>query len=135
MAGDAYLFDQRGLAKLTVPVMAMGGTIDAGTPYGWGAKPTYDHAGSRDKTLVTFPGAGHMLFIDPCKNLPWTQDSVYRDGFCVDAVWDTRPLDIVRHYTTAFLRDTLNADLEARAALAGRQPRLDHVKYRTTIQR
>ena len=135
MAGDAYLFDQRGLAKLKVPVMAMGGTIDEGTPYTWGTKPTYDHAASRDKTLVTFPGAGHMLFVDPCKNLPWTQNSVYRDGFCKDAVWDKRPLDIVAHYTTAFLRDTLNADPKARAALAGQQPNLDHVKYKTTIQR
>ena len=135
MAGDAYLFDQRGLAKLKVPVMAMGGTIDEGTPYEWGAKLTYDHAASRDKTLVTFPGAGHMLFVDPCENLPWVQNSVYRDGFCTDAVWDKRPLDIVAHYTTAFLRDTLNADPRARAALAGQQPHLDHVKYKTTIQR
>jgi predicted dienelactone hydrolase len=135
MAGDAYLFDQRGLAKLKVPVMAMGGTVDEGTPYTWGAKPTYDHAASRDKTLVTFPGAGHMLFLDPCKNLPWVQNSVYRDGFCTDSVWDKRPLDIVAHYTTAFLRDTLNADPGARAALAGRQPHLDHVEFKTTIQR
>ena len=135
MAGDAYLFDQRGLAKLKVPVMAMGGTVDPGTPYRWGAKPTYDHAGSRDKSLITFPGAGHMLFVDPCKNLPWVQDSFFRDGFCTDAVWDKRPLDIVAHYTTAFLRDTLNADPKARAALAGRQPRLEHVRYKTTLQR
>ena len=135
MAGDAYLFDQRGLAKLKVPVMAMGGTIDEGTPYTWGAKPTYDHAGSRDKSLVTFPGAGHFVFADPCKNLPWVQNSVYRDAICTDAVWDKRPLDIVAHSTTAFLRNTLNADPRARAALAGQQPHLDHVTYKTTIQR
>lgn len=135
MAGDAYLFDQRGLAKLKVPVMVMGGTIDEGTPYEWGAKPTYDHAASRDKTLVTFPGAGHFLFLDPCENLPWVQNSVYRDAICTDAVWDKRPLEIVAHYTTAFLRDTLNADPRARAALVGQQPHLDHVKYKTTSQR
>jgi predicted dienelactone hydrolase len=134
MAGDAYPFDQRGLAALKVPIMAMGGTIDDGTPYTWGAKLTYDHAGSENKTLVTFPGAGHMLFVDPCENLPWVENSVYRDGICLDAVWDTRPLDIVAHYTTAFLRDTLNADPEARAALAGQQPTLDNVEYQTTNQ-
>jgi predicted dienelactone hydrolase len=66
MAGDAYPFDQRGLTELKVPVMAMGGTMDEGTPYTWGARLTYDHAASRDKTLVTFPGAGHMIFLDPC---------------------------------------------------------------------
>jgi predicted dienelactone hydrolase len=134
LAGDAYLFDQRGLAELEVPVMAMGGTIDEGTPYTWGAKLTYDHAGSTNKTLVSFPGAGHFLFLDPCENLPWVENSVYRDAICSDAVWDTRPLDIVMHYTTAFLRDTLDADPKARGVLAGQQPQLDNVEYNTTIQ-
>jgi predicted dienelactone hydrolase len=134
LAGDAYPFDQRGLAELTVPIMAMGGTIDDGTPYEWGTKLTYDHAGSENKTLIAFPGAGHMLFLDPCENLPWTQNSVYRDGICIDAVWEKRPLDIVTHYTTAFLSDTLDADPDARAALIGEQPALDDVEYVTTNQ-
>ncbi len=134
LAGDAYPFDQRGLAELDVPIMAMGGTVDDGTPYTWGAKLTYDHAGSENKTLVSFPGAGHMLFVDPCENLPWVENSAYRDGICTDAVWDTRPLDIVTHFTTAFLRDTLNDDPEARATLAGQQPDLDNVEYNTTNQ-
>lgn len=132
MAGDAYLFDQRGLAELNVPIMVMGGTIDDGTPYEWGAKPSYEYVTSANKTLITFPGAGHMLFVDPCEKLPWTQKSAYRDGLCTDAVWGTRPLDIVRHYTTAFLRDTLNADTDAQATLGGQQPRLDNVEYRTS---
>ena len=134
LAGDAYPFDQRGLAEIEVPIMAMGGTIDEGTPYEWGAKLTYDHVGSENKTLVSFPGAGHMLFLDPCENLPWVENSVYRDAICTDAVWDTRPLDIVTHYTTAFLRDTLNADPKARATLARQQPHLDNVEYNTTNQ-
>jgi len=132
MAGDSYLFDKRGLAELKVPVLAMGGTMDEGTPYTWGAKPTYDDASSENKALITFPGAGHFLFLDPCENLPWVENSVYRDAICTDAVWDTRPLDIVMHYTTAFLRDTLDADPEARATLAGRQPHLDNVEYTAT---
>ena len=28
MAGDSYLFDKAGLAKITIPMMAMGGTAD-----------------------------------------------------------------------------------------------------------
>ncbi len=133
MAGDAYLFDQRGLAELKVPLMVMGGTIDEGTPYTWGAKLTYDHAASKNKSLITFPGAGHMLFVDPCDNLPWTQKSVYRDGFCTDAVWGTRrPLDVITHYTTAFLRETLNGDRKARATLTGKQPHIDNVEYTTS---
>lgn len=132
MAGDAYLFGQRGLAELDVPIMVMGGTVDDGTPYEWGAGLTYDHVASADKTLIRFPGAGHMLFLDPCENLPWVQASVYRDGICTDAVWETRPLDVVAHYTTAFLRATLDDDPAALAALAGQQPRLDNVEYTTT---
>ena len=37
IAGDSYLFDQAGLAKITIPMMAIGGTADTGTPYTWGA--------------------------------------------------------------------------------------------------
>ena len=133
MAGDAYPFDQRGLAELKVPIMVMGGTIDEGTPYTWGTKLTYDHAASKNKTLITFTGAGHMLFGDPCDNLPWTQSFSYRDGFCTDAVWGTRrPLDIVTHYTTAFLRETLNADPSARASLTRKQPHISTVEYATS---
>ena len=135
MAGDAYPFDQRGLAELKIPIMAMGGTIDEGTPYTWGAKLTYDHVASKNKSLITFPGAGHNLFVDGCEKLPWTQSFSYREPFCTDAVWGTyRPLDIITHYTTAFLRETLNADPKARATLTRKQPRLDNVEYQTTNQ-
>ena len=133
MAGDAYPFDQRGLAEIKVPIMVMGGTVDEGTPYTWGSKLTYDHVASKNKTLVTFTDAGHMLFVDPCDNLPWTQKFSYRDGFCTDTVWGARrPLDIVTHYTTAFLRDTLNADRSARASLTRKQPRISTVEYETS---
>jgi predicted dienelactone hydrolase len=134
MAGDAYLFDQTGLAEVKVPIMVMGGTVDEGTPYTWGAKLTYDYAASKNKTLINFPGAGHMLFVDPCDNLPWTQTPgfVYRDGFCIDAVWGTRrPLNIVTHYTTAFLHETLKGDPKAKASLTRKQPKLSNVEYQT----
>jgi predicted dienelactone hydrolase len=133
MAGDAYPFDQRGLAEVKVPIMVMGGTVDDGTPYTWGTKLTYDHVASKNKTLITFTGAGHMIFGDPCENLPWTQNFSYRDGFCTDTVWGAhRPLDIVTHYTTAFLHDTLNADHKARASLTRKQPNISTVEYRTS---
>ncbi len=133
MAGDAYPFDQRGLAEIKVPIMVMGGTIDEGTPYTWGSKLTYDHVASKNKTLITFTDAGHMLFVDPCDNLPWTQNFSYREPFCTDTVWGTRrPLNIVSHYTTAFLRDTLNADPKARATLTRKQPRIGTVEYETS---
>jgi predicted dienelactone hydrolase len=133
MAGDAYQFDQRGLAEIKVPIMVMGGTIDEGTPYTWGAKLTYDHVASKNKTLVTFNGAGHNLFVDPCDSLPWVETFSYRDGFCLDAVWGARrPLGIVAHYSTAFLRETLNADRSARASLTRKQRPISTVEYVTT---
>lgn len=135
LAGDAYLFDQRGLAALEVPIMAMGGTVDEGTPYEWGTKLTYDNVGSENKTLINFPGAGHFLFVEPCESLPWTDSFSYRDPFCTDAIWGThRPLDIVAHYTTAFLRSTLDDDPKARATLTRKQPHLENVEYQTSLQ-
>jgi predicted dienelactone hydrolase len=35
MADDAFFFNQAGLAEITVPVMAIGGTADNGAPYLW----------------------------------------------------------------------------------------------------
>lgn len=46
MASDSYLFDKVGLAKITIPLLAIGGTADTGTPYDWGVKPVYDNAAS-----------------------------------------------------------------------------------------
>lgn len=136
LAGDAYLFDQRGMAELKVPLMVMGGTVDDGTPYEWGAKLSYDHAGSARTSLVTFDGAGHMLFVDPCDNLPWVDRFSYRDAFCTDAVWgSTRPLDIVEHYSTAFLLDTLKDDRTARAVLAASPAHEGTVDYTSTGRR
>jgi predicted dienelactone hydrolase len=135
MAGDAYLFDKRGLAELTVPVMSLGGTVDDGTPYTWGARLTYDSAGSDDNTLITFPGANHMVFLDSCDTMAWVDNSAYRDALCNDPIWGSdRPLDVVAHYTTAFLRSSLNSDPSARAALTGQQPTVDNVEYETTMQ-
>ena len=38
IAGDSYLFDKAGLAKITVPLMAIGGTADTGTPFDLGGR-------------------------------------------------------------------------------------------------
>ena len=58
MAGDAFLFDEDGLANVTVPMMAIGGTADTGTPFDWGSGLAYDYAGSAQKSLVGLAGRG-----------------------------------------------------------------------------
>ncbi len=118
MAGDAYFFGNAGLAEITVPVMALGGTSDTGTPYMWGTSPTYDYVSSPTKARVTFVNAEHMIFGATCEALPWFLEIGFY-AYCSDPVWDVnRAHDLVNHFTTAFLLSELTQDAEAAAALA-----------------
>lgn len=118
MAGDSYIFDQAGLAEITIPVMAMGGTLDTSTPFEWGAHPTYDLISSEMKALVTFANAEHMIFGSTCADIPWAVD-LGVTFFCSDPVWDMqRTQDLTHHFAAAFLLDILMGDAEAHAALA-----------------
>lgn len=118
MAGDAYLFDQAGLAKITVPVLAMNGTHDTGTPYEWGASMTYDHVSSTTKALVAFENAEHMIFAASCEAFPFFEQIGFYQA-CSDPVWDmNRAHDLANHFTTAFLLAQLKQDAAAAAALA-----------------
>jgi predicted dienelactone hydrolase len=118
LAGDSYIFDQAGLAEITIPVMAMGGTLDTSTPYEWGADPTYEYISSDTKALVTFVNAEHMIFGSTCTDIPWAVE-LGVSFFCSDPVWDMqRTQDITHHLATAFLLDVLNGDAEAHTALA-----------------
>ena len=124
MAGDAYFFNQPGLAEITVPVMALGGTADTGTPYDWGTQPTYDHVSSATKARVAFEDAEHMIFGATCAALPFFTDIGF-DAYCSDPVWDMEQAhDLTNHFTTAFLLAELNQDADAAAILAP-----DHVEF------
>lgn len=122
MAGDSYLFDQAGLAEITIPVMAMGGTMDNGTPFDWGARPTYDYVSSAKKILVAIEYADHLIFGPQCQNIPWINDealSTWYPFYCLNTVWDQdRAIDLIRHLSTAFLLAELKGDVDAAAALA-----------------
>lgn len=118
MAGDAYFFGEAGLAEITVPVMALGGTSDTGTPFAWGTDPTYEYVSSPTKARVAFDNAEHMIFAATCEALPWFADIGFYE-FCSDPVWDVnRAHDLVNHFTTAFLLAGLKQDADAAAALA-----------------
>ena len=135
MAGDSYLFDMAGLSQITLPMMAIGGTADTGTPYDWGSKPSYDHASSAQKTLVGLVGAEHMVTASPCEDMPWIAESPYYAYLCFDPVWDkARALDLVHHFSTAFLLDTLKGDEAARAALLPDAVQFPGVEYATTLR-
>lgn len=120
IAGDAYLFGETGLAAIDVPLMAIGGTVDFGTPYEWGTAPSYAHASSPTKALVGLQGANHMIATNACETMPFAALlPPFEQGFvCLDPVWDkARALDVVRHFSTAFLLDVVANDAAAHQAL------------------
>jgi predicted dienelactone hydrolase len=135
MAGNSYLFNQKGLSNITIPMMAIGGSADTGTPYDWGTKPSYDYAGSEQKALVTLTGAEHMIFATPCEYQTWMNDHPAAPYFCADAVWDKEhALDLIHHFSTAFLLDTLKGDQAAHAALLPDAVDFSGIEYATTLQ-
>ncbi|MCA9839641.1 MAG: hypothetical protein KC422_22215 [Trueperaceae bacterium] len=118
MAGDAYLFGQSGLAEIDIPVMAIGGTLDTGTPFSWGTQPTFDHVSSTVKAKVAFENAEHMIFSSTCEALPWYSEIGFY-SFCSDPVWDMdRAHDLILHFSTAFLLAELKDDEVAASSLA-----------------
>jgi len=131
MAGDSYIFDQKGLAEITIPVMALGGTLDSSTPYEWGAHPTYEQVSSAHNILVTFDNAEHMIFSSKCDELPFFGEIGFYAA-CSDPVWDIdRAHDLINHFTTTFLLATLKGDTDATAALAPDAVSFPGVTYQT----
>jgi len=99
------IFGAEGLAALDVPLMVQVGAVDSTTPPERDAYLAYSKAGSGDKALVVFEGAGHLLFAN--------------GGLGVDdPAWDMDAAHaLVNHFAVAFLRAALDDDAEARAAL------------------
>jgi predicted dienelactone hydrolase len=135
MAGNSYLFDQAGLSKITIPMMAIGGTADTGTPYDWGTKLSYDYAASEQKALVSFVGAEHMIYVTPCEYQPWLSNHPAAAFFCADPVWEKEhALELIHHFSTAFLLDTLKGDPTAHSVLLPDAVDFSGIEYMTTMQ-
>jgi predicted dienelactone hydrolase len=130
MAGDSYMFDRAGLAEITLPVLAIGGTLDSSTPYEWGVRPTYDSVSSEQKILITLENADHFLFLEKCADAPSIVDMMGAFFFCSDPVWDMdRAHDLIDHFNTAFLLTTLYGDTDAAAALSPDAVQFNGVQY------
>lgn len=119
MAGDAAMFGEQGLAEITVPVVAIGGTADTDSPFEWGTRLTYDFVSSNRKIELALKDAAHLIFAGDCTSVRRIL-SLVSLGFCSDpAAWDrTEAHDLVEHYVTAFLLAELYDDQAAAAALA-----------------
>jgi predicted dienelactone hydrolase len=134
MAGDAYLFGEAGLAEVKVPMMAMGGTMDTMSWFDWGSRLAYDLVGSPQKSLVGFEYAEHSLFNTQCSDELWMLD-FGASYFCSDPVWDmNRAHDLINHFSTAFLLDTLKGDADAHAALLAENVSFPGITYETTMK-
>ena len=121
IAGDAFPFDRAGLSSITIPMMAIGGTMDFVTPWDWSTQLAYDGVSSARKSLVAFVGAGHMIPADSCDNMSFASQlpELHREVICSDPSWDKAAARRwIRHFSTAFLLDVLTGDAEAKAALA-----------------
>lgn len=129
MAGDAYFFNEAGLAEVTIPVLALGGTADTGTPFAWGTQPTYDYVSSTTKAQVAFEGAEHMIFGATCEALPFFVEIGF-DAYCSDPVWEMeRAHDLTQHFVTAFLLAELTQDTDAMDALSPASVSFDGITY------
>lgn len=129
MAGDAFFFGQAGLAEITVPVMAIGGTLDSDSPFMWGTYPTYEYVSSPRKIRIALTDAEHMIFSGPCENITWFL-KFFSDKFCVDPGWDRQYAHVlIRHFTTAFLLAELKQDSAAAAVLNPATVQFSEVTY------
>jgi predicted dienelactone hydrolase len=131
MAGNAFFFGPAGLSEITVPVLAIGGTADADSPYMWATHPTYEYVASTTKIKIALIGADHMIFTGPCEQIPWYL-KIFSGEFCADPSWDrTYAHGLVKHFATAFLLAELKHDAEAAALLVQDKIDLPGVDYQS----
>jgi predicted dienelactone hydrolase len=133
LAGDALFFGQNGLAEISVPVLAIGGTLDSDAPYMWGTYPAYAYASSATKVRIALIGAEHMIFTGPCEAVPLLL-RFFSDEFCSDPGWDRAYAhDLTNHFTTAFLLYTLKGDQAAHEVLLPDAVQFAGIEYTTTL--
>ncbi|HYO88949.1 MAG TPA: hypothetical protein VER79_09890 [Candidatus Limnocylindrales bacterium] len=109
--GELHAFGEAGVAPIEVPTLLMVGTEDPYVSPDFNSLWAYGQISSPVRALAQFASGGHLMFAS-CPVM-WTE-------FCgYDSVWDVdRTQDLVNHFTTAFLLDTLKGDEAAHAALA-----------------
>jgi len=82
---------------------------------------------------VTLVGAEHTIANSGCESMPWWRETQSYSWMCFDPAWDKeRGQDLINHFSTAFLLDTLKDDAAAAAALAPQNVTFEGIKYETT---
>ena len=88
MASNSYLFDRAGLSKITVPMMAIGGTADTVTPYEWGIGPAYQYASSARRRWWLWRAPSTASPAASCETLPALPRHPIRSLFLLRSVLD-----------------------------------------------
>jgi predicted dienelactone hydrolase len=132
LAGDAVMFGPRGLAHLAVPLLAIGGTADADSPFAWGTAAAYEDSSAPRKAEVSLAGAEHFVFTGVC-DAPRTVLALVGSTFCDDPAWEPGAAHaVVAHLTAAFLLAEIAGNSDACAALSpSGQVLPSRVGYRT----
>ena len=86
MAGDSYLFDKAGLAKITIPMMAIGGTAD--TEHLMNGEQTVVRQCLQRKESTGDSGGAEQTITTSCENMPWISETPFYQWVCFDPVWD-----------------------------------------------
>jgi predicted dienelactone hydrolase len=117
IAGDAFFFGRPGLAQISVPVLAIGGTADVDSPYLWGTHPSFEYSSGPRKAEVALIDAEHMIFTGQCEQIRWYLN-FFSGEFCDDNDWNRDYAhQITKHFTTAFLLTELKNDQAAETFL------------------
>jgi len=64
-AEGAWLFGERGLASVDVPILILCGTEDVDADYKRESVYIFEHVGSPEKSLISFVGEDHMMIYSP----------------------------------------------------------------------
>jgi predicted dienelactone hydrolase len=126
--GDIWGANYEGVAGVKVPALIMNGTKDKVNPPDRTAYPIYQHLGSAQKGIIKFENAGHFVFADQCRDVPWMPSE-----YCAQVAWDMdRAHDLTNHFATAFLLTELKGDKEAANALVPENVSFPGIEYETS---
>ena len=130
-AGTAIpMYGTSGLAEVTVPSLFIYGTGDSVVNHEHNTIKAFKNISSDKKSLVALENAGHFIFTNQCTDV-WLA-AQFPFELCSDPIWDMdRAQDITKHFATAFLREVLYDDVDAKAALEPESAQFRGVAYQS----
>ena len=121
-SAPGFVFGASGLASVTIPVMIQFGSNDSVVYPEWAGYQTFKSVSSTQKAQVVFENGNHVMFATGGEQFEPT-------------VWAVdRAQDLINHFTTAFLLDTLKDNQEAHKALLPDAESFPGITYTTIMK-